>query len=129
MGEFGDVMLTNQDVEEVAPYRVRSFQFSFVICATVCEIFQITEIDVITLLERVLLSSLSTIVTKEYALMAMIKLSTRFGQAEEAIRAPITVFGTNMNLELQQRSAEFGELLKKHGLRFGFFEFFIFIGY
>lgn len=49
--------------------------------------------------------------------MAMIKLSTRFGQVEEAIRAAITVFGTNMNLELQQRSAEFVELLKKHGLR------------
>lgn len=98
VGEFGDVMLSNQEAEDVAPYRI-------------------TENDVISLLERVLLSSLSTVVTKEYSLMAMIKLSTRFSQADEAIRSAITVFGTNMNLELQQRSAEFVELLKKHGLR------------
>lgn len=56
-------------------------------------------------------------VTKEFAVTAVAKLSTRFNNLDEKLIRLVSVFGSNMNLELQQRSIEFNELLRKQKLR------------
>jgi hypothetical protein len=63
--------------------------------------------------------------TREYAINALAKLSTRF--ETPAIRARVksvmSVYGCNMNLELQQRAVEYNSILKNYdNLRDGLFE-------
>jgi AP-1 complex subunit gamma-1 len=44
---------------------------------------QVSEDEIVHILERVLNSSLSTVVTREYAINALMKLSTRFVSCSE----------------------------------------------
>lgn len=78
------------------------------------ESLNITESDVLDVLESILYSSHSTATTKDYALTAVMKLSTRFSSTQERIRNIINQFEVNMDAELQQRGVEFGALFKKH---------------
>ncbi len=77
-------------------------------------ICQVTEDQVLDMLERILVNNNSTMVTKEYCLMAIMKLSTRFTQTTLRIRKLINIHGTSTNTELQQRSVEFTALFSKH---------------
>lgn len=107
--------------------------------------FQIEEGDVIAVFERILPSALTSIITKEYALSALVKLDTRFSLTNEyVVLSPCTVFPTFLkfiwmwifvfmifsrirslvaanqthhNLELQQRSAEFTRVLGQGELK------------
>jgi len=47
------------------------------------EPIEISESDVLDVLEKTLISSLSSVISKEYALNALVKLSTRFSQTVE----------------------------------------------
>ena len=58
IGEYGDILLSG-NVEEEEP-------------------LQVAEEDVLEVLEKVLVNNNSTIITKEYALTAVVKLSSRF---------------------------------------------------
>ncbi|RMX50218.1 hypothetical protein pdam_00004802 [Pocillopora damicornis] len=78
------------------------------------DISQITENDVLDVLESVLYSSHSTSITRDYALTAVMKLSTRFTATMERIKNVINQFEVNMDVELQQRGVEFGSLFKNH---------------
>lgn len=42
---------------------------------------QVTEDDVLDVLEKILVNNNSTVITKEYAVTAIMKLSTRFSQS------------------------------------------------
>ena len=77
-------------------------------------VWQVTEDQVLDMLERILVNNNSTTVTKEYSLMAIMKLSTRFTQTTLRIRKLINIHGTSTNTELQQRSVEFTALFSKH---------------
>lgn len=44
---------------------------------------QVTEDEVLDVLEKTLISSLSSVISKEYALNALVKLSTRFSHTVE----------------------------------------------
>ncbi|XP_032239226.2 AP-1 complex subunit gamma-1 isoform X2 [Nematostella vectensis] len=92
-GEYGDKLLV--DIEEDEP-------------------LGITENDVLDVLECVLYSSHSTSTTRDYALTAIMKLSTRFTTSTERIKSLLERFGCSMDMELQQRGVEYITLFKKY---------------
>jgi AP-1 complex subunit gamma-1 len=63
-----------------------------------------------------------SIQTREYGLIALAKLATRFSSSTEHIHALIRRYGAHMNLELQQRAVEFSKLLQNDELKYGLLE-------
>ena len=61
-------------------------------------------------LEKTLVSSLSSVISKEYALNALVKLSTRFNQTVDRVKAIVHPYASSTDIELQQRAAEFSHL-------------------
>lgn len=92
-GEYGDLLFVDSEEDEA---------------------LTITENDVLDVLESVLYSSHSTSISRDYALTAVMKLSTRFTATMERIKNVINQFEVNMDVELQQRGVEFGSLFKNH---------------
>lgn len=93
IGEFGDLLIAggNQTVEG--------------------ETISVTESDVIDLLQRIIKSSFSSPVTREYVLTALMKLTDRFSVASiEKLKQVIASFQNNIDVELQQRSCEYSKL-------------------
>uniref|UniRef100_A0A1I7YPG4 AP-1 complex subunit gamma n=1 Tax=Steinernema glaseri TaxID=37863 RepID=A0A1I7YPG4_9BILA len=82
----------------------------------------VTEDEVLHVFERVLPSSLSTVITKAYAMMALAKLATRFVNTGPRIEALVRQHQGHLNLELQQRSVEFTNLLRNDQLKYGLLE-------
>lgn len=74
----------------------------------------VCEDDVIHKCESVINSNLMTIVSKEYAVSTLMKISVRFPNSSNRIKVVIDGFGSHMNSELQQRSVEFSTLFTKH---------------
>ena len=60
------------------------------------------------------MSTLSTQVTKEYALTALMKLTTRFTTCTDQIQLIINNYTTNTDVELQQRSVEYDAIFRKY---------------
>ena len=60
------------------------------------------------------MSTLSTQVTKEYALTALMKLTTRFTTCTDQIQLIINNYTTNTDIELQQRSVEYDAIFRKY---------------
>ncbi|XP_074093930.1 adaptor protein complex 1, gamma subunit isoform X4 [Cotesia typhae] len=96
IGEYGDLLLYAQPPEDVeAPVNL-------------------TEDDVIDVYQRLLWSPQNTVITKQYTLLSLTKLSTRFQCGNEKIRQIIDTFGSNLHIELQQRGIEFSQLFRKY---------------
>ncbi|XP_059176379.1 AP-1 complex subunit gamma-1-like [Physella acuta] len=93
IGEYGE-LINSSSVEEEEPLHV-------------------TEDEVITLLERVLANNNSAVVTKEYVITALMKLSSRFINSSLRLRQIIAQYGSSTNVELQQRSVEYSNLFTK----------------
>jgi len=99
LGEFGDLYISGQyqkpdDGENI----------------------QVTEEEIVDILERVLNWSISTVITREYAINALMKLSTRFPSCSDRIQSIMTYYACNMNLELQTRAVEYTSLFTKHNI-------------
>jgi len=79
---------------------------------------------VVELLAGVMRSPVADMVTKEYTLNAMMKLTTRFGStaALPLIHKQLAVYSGSMSLELQQRSVEYTSLLRLDNIRAGVLE-------
>ena len=78
----------------------------------------VTESEVVAWYRTILEASAMTIVTKQYAVMSLTKLSTRFSQVTGDIQQIIEGFGTNLDSDLQQRGVEFGQLFRSQaGMR------------
>ena len=90
----------------------------------------VNEQDVVKLLETVLFSPHSNLVTKEFAINAVMKLSVRFKHSERLvyylsvamemmilftseIKKLIYHYGNHMNVEIQQRSVEYYAIMMK----------------
>ena len=59
-----------------------------------------------------------SISTKQYALMSLTKLSTRFSSVTAEIQKIIDAFGSHLDADLQQRGVEFGQLFRSQaGMR------------
>ncbi|XP_039292459.1 AP-1 complex subunit gamma-1 isoform X3 [Nilaparvata lugens] len=92
IGEYGDLLLYSPD----SPIKVN-------------------ESDVIEVYHRLLWSTQNTVVTKQYALTSLTKLSTRFQTETSKIRELVEMFGSHVHMELQQRGVEFTQLFGKYG--------------
>uniref|UniRef100_A0A8C5HWY2 AP-1 complex subunit gamma n=1 Tax=Gouania willdenowi TaxID=441366 RepID=A0A8C5HWY2_GOUWI len=85
IGEYGDLLVSGQCEEE--------------------EPIQVTEDEVLDVLEGLLVSNLSTPVTRGYSLTAIMKLSTRFSSVNR-IKKVVSIYGSSIDVELQQRAVE-----------------------
>lgn len=73
-----------------------------------------TELELIGLLHKFLVSGHVSVTSKQYALIAIVKLSTRLKAGQEEARAIIESFGTHLDVELQQRGIEFSQLFRAY---------------
>ncbi|RWS14031.1 AP-1 complex subunit gamma-1-like protein [Dinothrombium tinctorium] len=97
LGEYAD-LLNDISLETNAEESFESFE----------------EGTVVEFCEKILNSNLMNIVTKEYTLTALIKLTVRFPSQASRIKPIIDSYGCHMNVEIQQRSVEFSTLFSKH---------------
>ncbi|KAJ8249217.1 hypothetical protein GJAV_G00232440 [Gymnothorax javanicus] len=93
IGEYGDLLMAGRCEEE--------------------EPIQVTEDEVLDVLEGLLMSNLSSPVTRGYALTAIMKLSTRLSGINR-IKKVVSIYGSSIDVELQQRAVEYNALFKKY---------------
>ncbi|XP_066260469.1 AP-1 complex subunit gamma-1 isoform X3 [Euwallacea similis] len=96
IGEYGDLLLTAQPDEEHGISHPPS------------------EEQVLDIYQRLLWSPQNSSSTKQYALMSLTKLSTRFNNTTNQIQQMISSFRSSIHIELQQRGVEFSELFGKY---------------
>nr|XP_020460199.1 AP-1 complex subunit gamma-1-like [Monopterus albus] len=94
IGEYGDLLLRGE-CQETEPV-------------------QVTEDDVLDALETVLQSHMSSPATRAFALTATMKLSTRITDNVDRIRSIVSIYGSCIDVELQQRAVEYNALFKKY---------------
>lgn len=103
IGEYGEYLLTGECGED--------------------EPVQASEDEVVTELEKVLSNHNLNEITKEYAITALMKLSSRFRTSIGRIKDIMSVYGKSVNVELQQRSVEYSQIFNKFdSLRFSLLE-------
>ena len=68
-------------------------------------------------MEYVLNSRETSTLTKEYALVGLMKLSSRYAPCVERIKATITKYQASTVLELQSRSCEFLQIFRHEKIR------------
>ncbi|XP_057668080.1 AP-1 complex subunit gamma-1 isoform X2 [Diorhabda carinulata] len=95
IGEFGDLLLQASPDEDniVVPP---------------------TEEEVIDVYQKLLWSPQNTVMTKQYTLMSLTKLSTRFNNTNNKIQQIISSFCSSLHVELQQRGVEYSQLFGKY---------------
>ncbi|KAK5644697.1 hypothetical protein RI129_005997 [Pyrocoelia pectoralis] len=95
IGEYGDLVLsaTSDDINDMV---------------------KPTEEDIIDVYKRLLWSPQNSPTTKQFALMSLTKLSTRFSHTNNKIQQIVSSFSSNLHIELQQRGVEFSQLFGKH---------------
>ncbi|XP_076401137.1 AP-1 complex subunit gamma-like 2 isoform X3 [Peromyscus maniculatus bairdii] len=94
IGEYGDLLLEG-NCEDTEP-------------------FQVEEEEVLALLEKVLQSHMSLPATRGYAITALMKLSTRLRGDNNRIRQVVSIYGSCVDVELQQRAVEYNALFQKY---------------
>ncbi|KAL1780440.1 AP-1 complex subunit gamma-like 2 isoform X1 [Sigmodon hispidus] len=94
IGEYGDLLLEG-NCEETEP-------------------FQVEEEEVLALLEKLLQSHMSLPATRGYAITALMKLSTRLRGDNRRIRQVVSIYGSCVDIELQQRAVEYNVLFQKY---------------
>lgn len=106
IGEFGDSLLSGGQYEEE-------------------ELVQnVEEHEVVGLFSKILNSSYASQVTTEYIVTALMKLTTRLSEAAqtERIRRILQSHQTNLDVEVQQRAVEYGNLFGYDEIRSGVLE-------
>ncbi|KAE9613398.1 putative adaptor protein complex AP-1, gamma subunit [Lupinus albus] len=96
IGEYGDMLVNNVGMLDIE------------------DSITVTESDVVDVVEIAIKRHASDLSTKAMALVALLKLSSRFPSCSERIREIIVPFKGNFVLELQQRSIEFNSIVAKH---------------
>uniref|UniRef100_A0A4W5RVP0 AP-1 complex subunit gamma n=1 Tax=Hucho hucho TaxID=62062 RepID=A0A4W5RVP0_9TELE len=91
IGEYGDLLLRGE-CEETEPV-------------------QVAEDDVLDALEMVLQSHMSSPATRGFALTATMKLSTRITHNVDRIRSIVSIYGSCIDVELQQRAVEYNYIV------------------
>ena len=77
------------------------------------EVLKVDEAEVMDVYHRILWANHMSVVTKQYALVSVTKLSTRFPGATPKIQDIIDAFGSHLEVDLQQRGVEFSQLFKR----------------
>ncbi|KAL4315103.1 AP-1 complex subunit gamma-2 isoform X2 [Arachis ipaensis] len=96
IGEYGDLLVNNVGMLDIE------------------DPITVTESDAVDVLEIAIKRHESDLTTKAMALVALLKLSSRFPSCSERIKEIIVQFKGNLMLELQQRAIEFNSILAKH---------------
>jgi len=105
IGEFGDLLVA-QDKPNDAKGDEESISIT------------VSEVDTLDLFEQILRNSITSAVTRQYALTALLKLSSRFSQSSLArIRDMISQFKNSIHVELQQRSCEYLQMFQWEQIR------------
>ncbi|OAA64598.1 ap-1 complex subunit gamma-1 [Niveomyces insectorum RCEF 264] len=106
IGEYGDALLRGGQYEEEEVVQ------------------QVKEEDVVDLFSTILNSSYATQVTTEYIETALIKLTTRLSDPAqiERVRRILLANQTNLDVEVQQRAVEYGNLFRYDDIRRGVVE-------
>lgn len=106
IGEFGDLLLKGGNYEEEELVR------------------EVKESEVIDLFLTILNSSYATQSVKEYIVTALMKLSTRFSEPAqiEKIRKILASHSQSLDVEVQQRAVEYGNLFAYDEIRRGVLE-------
>ncbi|XP_071824422.1 AP-1 complex subunit gamma-1-like isoform X2 [Apostichopus japonicus] len=129
IGEFGDLLVAGV-VDEEEPIQVRTYYVKSIEDVSHHQPYEhvdveeeVSEVQVLNLLESVLMTTTSTQITKEYTLLAIMKLSARFTGSQEKIKLAVMPYTQSLDMELQQRSVEFQALLRDHdNMRAGLLE-------
>ncbi|CAH8654918.1 unnamed protein product [Schistosoma haematobium] len=91
IGEYGDLLVSPEPSEDIPN--------------------PVTELELIAVLQRALVSVTSTVQTKQMVVNTLVKLTTRFTPTHlEKLKELIRFYSTNVNLELQQRSVEYSKI-------------------
>ncbi|MBA0855595.1 hypothetical protein Goshw_016022 [Gossypium schwendimanii] len=96
IGEYGDMLVNNVGMRDIE------------------DPITVTECDAVDAIEVAIKRHTSDLTTKAMALIALLKLSSRFPSYSERIKGIIVQNKGNLVLELQQRSIEFNLILQKH---------------
>ncbi|CAM1510264.1 Fc.00g005990.m01.CDS01 [Cosmosporella sp. VM-42] len=106
IGEYADTLLQGGQYEEEELVR------------------EVKEHEVIDLFSLILNSSYATQVSTEYIVTALMKLSTRFSDAAqvERVRRLLQYYQTSLDVEVQQRAVEYGNLFAFDQVRRGVLE-------
>lgn len=76
------------------------------------ETLTVSEEEVIDVYQKILWAKHMSLITKQYAIMSVTKLSTRFPNATPKIQEIIDAFSCHMEIDLQQRGVEFSQLFR-----------------
>ncbi|KAK2072295.1 hypothetical protein P8C59_006657 [Phyllachora maydis] len=106
IGEYGDSLLRGGQYEEEEL------------------VTEVKEHEIVDLFSSILNSSYATQVTTEYIITALVKLTTRLSDASqiERIRRLLQVHQTSLDVEVQQRAVEYGNLFSFDQIRHGVLE-------
>ncbi|KAI4328230.1 hypothetical protein L6164_020603 [Bauhinia variegata] len=96
IGEYGDMLVNNIGMLDIE------------------EPITVTESDAVDVVEIAIKRHASDLTTKAMALVALLKLSSRFPSCSERIKDIVVQYKGNLVLELQQRSMEFNSIIAKH---------------
>ncbi|KAF9925392.1 clathrin associated protein complex large subunit [Linnemannia zychae] len=101
IGEYGDILVQggNYEEEELAK--------------------EVSESDVIELLESILAGPFANQILREYIITALMKLTSRFQSASssEKVKQMLAGFSTSIEVEIQQRAVEFTNLFQYDDIR------------
>ncbi|KAJ3017682.1 clathrin associated protein complex large subunit [Thoreauomyces humboldtii] len=111
VGEFGDILVSGNsaalggDEEEIAQTGDQTSQSHYQVAPS--------EQEVVDMLTAMLKGPYATELVKEYTMTTLVKLTSRFSQDSviSQIKALLIKYKVNVQLELQQRSVEFEQLL------------------
>lgn len=107
LGEFADLL-------NIPYIPLNSIDESIQSANEVEQPLNVSEDQVIDVCEEVLTTNLMNIVTKEYTIETLMKLSVRFPDHAPRIKRMLDFYSSHMNIELQQRAVEFCTLFTKH---------------
>jgi AP-1 complex subunit gamma-1 len=81
--------------------------------------FQVTEKDVVDLMDSILAGPYANQVTREYILTALMKLTSRLVSTSviQQIQVTLEKYSTSIEVEIQQRAIEYSNLFKFENIR------------
>jgi AP-1 complex subunit gamma-1 len=106
IGEYGDALLRGGQYEEEELVK------------------EVRESDIVDLFETILGSSYAGLIVQQYIVTASIKLTTRLTEPAqiERLRRLLQRYNTNLDVEIQQRAVEYGNLFGQDQVRRGVLE-------
>ena len=125
IGEFGDLLLKGGSYEEEELVReVSDANNDGTIEEGIYKHKQVKQSDIVDLLSTILSSAYATPIVREYILTAVMKLTTRLTEPAqiERVRRLLQSYSGDLDVEIQQRAVEYGNLFGYDQVRAGVLE-------